>query len=291
MTWTVSETVKYFLLRLTEGLEVICDGCGSTLPGTHWFLETDKLSNNTGRDSKEIKALSILISILYFTPHTTEIGILCTNWEGPEKYEWQPNSKNFFLDKRISCLQGPVDSYVRWNFTFATRAGKFWGQKRSPVLKERPISSSSCEHQKSLWYSHSFYFKAYQPRIGRNMWKGSQRGGGLCMEIPCVYIFNGPRKHVDLLEQLLEVSNNSAIREEDDPGTACCKQTTSKRKMVKSNDSKKKPRKWNVRNRRQKTLLKDYTQYKSQTPEERHAVRNQICHATLLLFFLVKKCY
>ena len=26
------------------------------------------------------------------------------------------------------------------------------------------------------------------------------------MEIPCVYIFDGPRKHVDLLEQLLDVS-------------------------------------------------------------------------------------
>ena len=31
------------------------------------------------------------------------------------------------------------------------------------------------------------------------------------MEIPCVYIFDGPRKHVDLLEQLLDVSNNPAI--------------------------------------------------------------------------------
>ena len=30
------------------------------------------------------------------------------------------------------------------------------------------------------------------------------------MEIPCVYIFDGPRKHVDLLEQLLDVSNNPA---------------------------------------------------------------------------------
>ena len=29
------------------------------------------------------------------------------------------------------------------------------------------------------------------------------------MEIPCVYIFDGPRKHVDLLEQLLDVSNTS----------------------------------------------------------------------------------
>ena len=59
----------------------------------------------------------------------------------------------------------------------------------------------------------------------------------------CVYIFDGPRKHVDLLEQLLDVSNNSAIRAEDDPGTARSKQTTSKRKKVKSNDCNKKPRK------------------------------------------------
>ena len=50
------------------------------------------------------------------------------------------------------------------------------------------------------------------------------------MEIPCVYIFDGPRKHVDLLEQLLDVNNNPAIRAEDDPGTAGSKQTTSKRK-------------------------------------------------------------
>ena len=63
------------------------------------------------------------------------------------------------------------------------------------------------------------------------------------MEIPCVYIFDGPRKHMDLLEQLLDVSNNSAIQAEDDPGTACSKQTMSKRKMVKSNDRNKKPRK------------------------------------------------
>ena len=62
-------------------------------------------------------------------------------------------------------------------------------------------------------------------------------------EIPCVYIFAGifdsPRKHVDLLD----VSNNPAIRAEDDPGTARSKQTTSKRKKVKSNDCNKKPRK------------------------------------------------
>ena len=42
--------------------------------------------------------------------------------------------------------------------------------------------------------------------------KAVNRGGGLGMEIPCVYIFDGPRKHVDLLEQLLDVSNNPSIR-------------------------------------------------------------------------------
>ena len=52
------------------------------------------------------------------------------------------------------------------------------------------------------------------------------------MEIPCVYIFYGPRKHVDLLEQLLDLNNNPATRAEDDPGTARRKQTTSKRKEV-----------------------------------------------------------
>ena len=52
------------------------------------------------------------------------------------------------------------------------------------------------------------------------------------MEIPGVYIFDGPQKHVDLLEQLLDVSNNPVIRAEDDPGTSCSKQTTSKRKKV-----------------------------------------------------------
>ena len=48
---------------------------------------------------------------------------------------------------------------------------------------------------------------------------------------------------MDLLEQLLDVSNNPAIRTEDDPGTARSKQITSKRKKVKSNDGKKKQRK------------------------------------------------
>ena len=73
--------------------------------------------------------------------------------------------------------------------------------------------------------------------------KAVNRGGGLGMEIPCVYIFDGPRKHVDLLEQLLDVSNNPAIRAEDDHGTARSKQTTSKRKRVTSNDCNKKQRK------------------------------------------------
>ena len=67
--------------------------------------------------------------------------------------------------------------------------------------------------------------------------KAANRGGGL------VYIFDGPWKQVDLLEQLLDFSNNPAIRAEDDPGTARSKQTTSKRKKVKSNDCNKKPRK------------------------------------------------
>ena len=58
--------------------------------------------------------------------------------------------------------------------------------------------------------------------------KAVNRGGGLGMEIPGVYIFDGPQKHVDLLEQLLD----PVIRAEDDPGTACSKQTTSKRKKV-----------------------------------------------------------
>ena len=73
--------------------------------------------------------------------------------------------------------------------------------------------------------------------------KAINRGGGLGMEIPCVYNFYGPRKHVDLLEQLIDVSNNPAIRAEDDPGTARSKQKTSKKKKVKSNDCNKKPRK------------------------------------------------
>ena len=76
------------------------------------------------------------------------------------------------------------------------------------------------------------------------MWKGNQSGWrswyGNTM---CTYIFDGPRKHMDLLEQLIDVSNNPAIQAEDDPSTAHSKQTTSKRNKVESNDCSKKPRK------------------------------------------------
>ena len=42
----------------------------------------------------------------------------------------------------------------------------------------------------------------YELKIGRSICgKAVNRGGGLGMEIPCVYIFAGPWKHVDLLEQ------------------------------------------------------------------------------------------
>ena len=47
------------------------------------------------------------------------------------------------------------------------------------------------------------------------MWKGSQTWWWSWYgNTNCVYIFDGPRKHVDLLEQLLDVSNNPAIRAE-----------------------------------------------------------------------------
>ena len=60
------------------------------------------------------------------------------------------------------------------------------------------------------------------------------------MEIPCVYIFDGPRKHVDLLEQLLDVSRIVLGSYSWVVGTARSKQTTSKRKKVKSNDCQQK---------------------------------------------------
>ena len=46
--------------------------------------------------------------------------------------------------------------------------------------------------------------------------KAVNRGGGLGMEIPCVYNFDGPSKHVNLLQQLIDVGNNPAVRTEVD---------------------------------------------------------------------------
>ena len=96
---------------------------------------------------------------------------------------------------------------------------------------------------------------------------------------------------VSVLSRLSEKTSGTHVRAED--GTARSKQTTSKRKKVKSNDYNKKPRKCNVCNRRQKTLLKDYTWYKSQTLEERQTVQNQIFHAASVVtgFVLVLKLY
>ena len=52
--------------------------------------------------------------------------------------------------------------------------------------------------------------------------------------------FDGPRKHVDLLEQLLDVSRIILRSYCWVVGTARSKQTTSKRKTVKSNDCQQK---------------------------------------------------
>ena len=66
-----------------------------------------------------------------------------------------------------------------------------------PVLKESRVIGHIPYHLANTknpahWCSHSFYFKAYQPRIGVN------RSGDLFTE-NTVCIFDGPRKHVDLL--------------------------------------------------------------------------------------------
>jgi len=61
------------------------------------------------------------------------------------------------------------------------------------------------------------------------------------MEIPCVYIFDGPRKHVDLLEQLIDVGNNPAIRTDADGDSG--KHKTSKRKKATNKECSKRPRK------------------------------------------------
>ena len=72
--------------------------------------------------------------------------------------------------------------------------------------------------------------------------KAVNRGGGLGMEIPCVYIFDGPNKHVDLLEQFIDVDNNPAVRTEAVADTSG-KQRTSKRKKPTSDGYSKRQRK------------------------------------------------
>ena len=100
--------------------------------------------------------------------------------------------------------------------------------------------------------------------------KAVNRGGGLGMEIPCVYIFEGPRKHVDLLEQLLDVGNNPAIRAEDDPGTARSKQTTS------------------MCNRRQKTFSKGlHVVQESNTGRKTDCSKSNMSRYFVTVFFLV----
>ena len=54
------------------------------------------------------------------------------------------------------------------------------------------------------------------------------------MEILCVYIFDGPRKHMDSLEQLIDVGNNPAIRTEANADSG--KHKTSNRKEATSKD-------------------------------------------------------
>ena len=64
------------------------------------------------------------------------------------------------------------------------------------------------------------------------------------MEISCVYIFDCPRKHMYLLQQLIDVGSNPAIREEDDAECTRSKQRMSKRKKGCNNhECSKKPRK------------------------------------------------
>ena len=71
--------------------------------------------------------------------------------------------------------------------------------------------------------------------------KAVSRGGGLGMEIPCVYNFDGPSKHVNLLQQLIDVGNNPAVRTEVDADSG--KQRRPKRKKDASNDGSKRKKK------------------------------------------------
>ena len=61
------------------------------------------------------------------------------------------------------------------------------------------------------------------------------------MEIPCVYNFDGPSKHVNLLQQLIDVVNNPAVRTEIDADSG--KQRRPKRKKDSSNDGSKRKKK------------------------------------------------
>ena len=71
--------------------------------------------------------------------------------------------------------------------------------------------------------------------------KAVNRGGGLGMEIPCVYNFDGQSKHVNLLQQLIDVGNNPAVRTEVDADSG--KQRRPKRKKDSSNDGSKRKKK------------------------------------------------
>ena len=61
------------------------------------------------------------------------------------------------------------------------------------------------------------------------------------MEIPCVYNFDGPSKHVNLLQQLIDVGNNPAVRTEVDADSG--KQRRPKGKKDSSNDGSKRKKK------------------------------------------------
>ena len=101
---------------------------------------------------------------------------------------------------RVSVLSGLSEKNVTDPCSLCTdQAQECRGQKCSRCVKRkssyRPHSISPREHQKPHWCSHSFYFKAYQPRIGVN------RSGGLFTEnTVCIFeTFDGSRKHMDLL--------------------------------------------------------------------------------------------
>ena len=46
--------------------------------------------------------------------------------------------------------------------------------------------------------------------------KAVNRGGGYGMEIPCVYQFTGQPRNVDMLNKLLDNSNNRSVRKEQE---------------------------------------------------------------------------